>query len=490
MSTPDAKVPSTTTDLFLKSRDKEKGYRIRKAETRLEDTIDMWCICNMKQTVIDLFYLSERFRELADKYPKNDFFRQEWEDVQAWRTRLLERSCKSSFYKIRFLTIEDVSWLFNKHESLKFQTDQIKDSFYGKRGEDGDGGGLSLDYDEYNWEALLSPGGTVPVVGASGAGKSLFLAGVGWYLAHRGCTVITNISYYIDREDECENLFFVETFAEVVKIIGDVRSVDPQAHVVLIFDEFETLVNAWKQTTRLVGDLFVFINQMRKLGVTMIVLLKNERELNTRVRAGTATGGAVPTRIFVGAYGYDEYSDEVLYYSKKDDMWGNALVLKPLGKLPDGRDLFKERAITRIPDFSYLYETDGFSDMEMNVNIPLMIKDLKTVKRAPSRERRWEFHHNVAKMICENYESWLITSDTPGQDSQLRDMIKQKRIDIAQRVYDMNVKERVHYQDIAPILNNEREDDPIMALAFKQEFNQGNLQMLITRTKHKLVVVA
>lgn len=400
--TVDGKVTPTTTDLYLKSHDKEKGYRIRKAEGRLEDVIDGWCICNMKQTVIDLFYLSERFRELADKYPKNDFFRQEWDEVQAWKSRLLGRSHQTSFYGIRFLYVEDVSWLFNKHESLKFQTDQIKDSFYGKRGEE-DVGGFSLKHKHFNWQSLLISGAFIPVVGCNRSGKSNLLAGIAVWLNNIGIPVATNIAF----RDPAKypNLYCCSSFSEVIVFLGHVLGYSAKPRVALIFDEFETIVDAWKQTRKVVGDLFAFANQMGKFGVTLIGIVKNEADLNLRwrgkkERGRKATGGAVPIRIFKGAYRLDDYDGCALYYNEQYMLHRHALIVEEEGNFYD------ELPIREVPYNGSIFFTGKTSMMKMDVDIKTMFEDIDTIPVQKKEENDIVFYQQLSTMIQTNLEDW------------------------------------------------------------------------------------
>jgi len=361
----------------------------------IEEVIDDGFVSDHAKTVFSISHAADAVQGLKNMKKGDKYIRGKWLELEAWMEAVARKGQADEFVHLRYISYEDVRSFYVTMTRVLYEI-QVYGSYF-KDIDEGGGQGLYLEYGEYNWQFLLQPGAFIPVVGANGSGKSNFLTGVATELAGLGYVVITNIA--IRNPKKYRTLFVCEKFSDVIRRIGEF--IDKMPRVALIFDEFEGVMNAWKQGSRKVGELFEFLNQMRKFRSTMIVLIKNEADLNRRHRDGEDTGGAVPIRIYKGAYGFDEYKNEAVYYREPYSRKKTALLCVEAGTT------FRERVIEYIPNYEKVFFTGKPSAMKMDLDVEVMFEDLQSIKTPKDPKKDIEYYQDLAKVIKSNLKDWM-----------------------------------------------------------------------------------
>jgi len=392
-------------------------------------------ICDDEKTARRIYFASTAIYSLARMKPGNTFLYEKWIEIRDW---LIEQAYQYSpkkepyeresyaphdFKRIRYLRFEVAEDFVSLFSQVLFEI-----QFYGKtylkdaeKFEEDRG----YPFPCFNWLSVLGAGGFVPIVGATGSGKSSMLAGMGIEFAKAGYYVATNLGYFGEVGTHLEGTTYADDegtepktkkrpprypkirvstrFSDALETVALSLEERPERVVPYVVDEIDTLINAWRQMSKEAADLALFSYQMRKLSLCLLGIFKNEGDLPKKFRVGSATGGSVPCRIYKGAY-LNKYAwkpeEEVAYYGDKYSRWKHALVR------------FEDRSLGDIemrlvPGFDGVFETRHISMFDIDINLKKMLSDLGDLPLPHSQKDRGGYGRALIKLIRGNLDNWL-----------------------------------------------------------------------------------
>ena len=380
-----------------------------------------------------IYFAATAVYSMARMKPGNTFLYEKWAEIRDWLTekayqygpgkdsRDRDSYSPKDFKKIMYIPFEVVEEFVDSVCEILFEIQHyggtyLKDAekFEEDRG---------YPFPCFNWKVVMGAGGFVPIVGSTGCGKSSMMAGLGVEFAKAGYYVATNMGYFgevathlegttYDDEDEGKKTrpqptypkIRVSTrFSDALETVALSLEEKPDRVVPYIVDEIDTLVNAWRQMSKDAADLAMFSYQMRKLGLCLIGIFKNEGDLPKKFRVGFATGGSVPCRIYKGA-SLNKFAwkpeEEVAYYGDKYSRWKHALVRFEDRSLGDIE-------VRSIPGFDAVFETRHISMFNIDINLKKMFADLGQLPLPQSMKGRRGYGLKLTKLIRDNLNTWL-----------------------------------------------------------------------------------
>ena len=145
-------------------------------------------------------------------------------------------------------------------------------------------------FDSIDFHYYLKEGGAIYVLGLNGSGKSHLLVAIMKKLAmyrpiNRRDIIATNVRLFRNVFDDL-GIIQVNRLSEVMREIAKSYIQGQDVRTYLFFDEFDQILNAWRATGHAAANFFSLANQIRKLGISMVLVVHFFRDINVRHREG------------------------------------------------------------------------------------------------------------------------------------------------------------------------------------------------------------
>ena len=208
-------------------------------------------------------------------------------------------------------------------------------------------------------DVFFREGGSAYIVGKNGSGKTNFMVFLMSRLSEltlndRPLVIATNVKLY-ESFSERWGIKSVNALSDVLSVIAEYNLNGEDPLVVLFIDEFDQVLNAWRAMAKETRQMFSLINQIRKLGISIVFTLHFHADINKRHRNDPGMTifmkGMFLPKDAAGA------NDAVEYKSMRDvvscvGVWWQYNTMNLEG-IPDMKDYFVSKAST-----SYTIDVD------------------------------------------------------------------------------------------------------------------------------------